>query len=68
MPVKKPRLTVSQLEIVGQFSDYAFDHSPLYFDATAKKVGVKFPATPTGRKFQREAKAVFDREREERAE
>jgi hypothetical protein len=74
MPAKrsasKPRLSVAQLEVVGQFNDYSFDYPNLTFEQVAKKVlGVRaFPYTPTGRKFRREAKAAFDRERAQRAE
>ena len=69
-PAKKPRLSVAQLEVVGQFNDYSFDYPNLTFDQVAKKVsGARaFANMPTGRKFRRDAKAVFDREREERAD
>jgi hypothetical protein len=62
---RKPNLSVAQLEIVGQFSDYAFDFPDLTFDQVAKKVlGARpFPSTAIGRKFRQEAKAVFDQER-----
>lgn len=60
-PSRKPKLSVAQLEIVGQFSDYAFDYPNLNFDQVAKKVlGAPFPNTVSGRAFKREAKAVFD--------
>jgi hypothetical protein len=70
MPTKRPsrklRLPVAQLEIVGQFSDYAFDYPNLNFDQVAKKVlGAPFPTTVSGRAFKREAKAVFDQERQQ---
>jgi len=67
MPAKrrKPELSVEQVELVGQFADYASDFPNLSFDEAAKKVlGPRgFPNTPSGRKFRREAQAVFDRER-----
>ena len=62
----KPRLSVEQLEIVGAFSDYAFEYPKLDFEAVARKViGVRkpFPDTPTGKLLRRECKAIFDRER-----
>ena len=59
----KPKLTSEEWETVGAFSDYAFDYSPLDLEAVAKKAGVRFPATATGRLFRKECKAVFDRER-----
>jgi len=63
---EKPRLSVEQLEIVGAFSDYAFEYPKLDFETLARKViGVRkpFPDTPTGRLLRRECKAIFDRER-----
>lgn len=70
MPAKhqsrKAKLSVAQLEIVGQFSDYAFDYPNLNFDQVAKKVlGSPYPHTASGRAFKREAKAVFDQERQQ---
>lgn len=66
----KPRLSAEQIEIVAQFADYSFEYPRLTFDEVAKKIlGARpFTNAPTGRKFRRDAKAVFDREREERAE
>jgi hypothetical protein len=59
------RLSVAQLEIIGQFNDYAFDYPRLNFEEVAKKVlGAPFPNTASGRAFKREAKAVFDQERQ----
>jgi hypothetical protein len=65
MPPKKPRpkLTVAQTEIVGQFNDYSFENAKLTFEQTAKKVKIKFASTPQGRLFKRECKAMFDLER-----
>ena len=71
MPAPKRRpskpcaaLSVEQLEIVAQFSDYSFDYPALTFDEVARKfLGPgPFPATLTGRKFRSEARAVFDQE------
>jgi hypothetical protein len=62
MPTAK--LTTEQLEIVGQFADYSFEYPRLEFDAVSEKVGVKFPNTPAGRLFKKEAKEVFHRERQ----
>jgi hypothetical protein len=64
--IAKPRLSVEQLEIVGAFSDYAFEYPKLDFEAVARKViGVKkpFSDTPTGKLLRRECKAICDRER-----
>jgi len=60
-----PKLTVDQSEMAAQFADHAFDYPRLTFDEVAKKVlgAMPFPATPQGRAFRREAKAVFDQER-----
>jgi hypothetical protein len=67
MPTKlKPAgLTVEQIEIVGQFNDYACDYPKLTFDAAAKKVlgANPFPKTPNGRRFRAECKKAFDLER-----
>lgn len=67
MPTKRKaaRLNVAQIEIVGQFNDYACDYPKLAFDAVAKKaLGANpFPKTPNGRKFRAECKKVFDLER-----
>ena len=69
MPTKttyrKPRLSVEQPEIIGQFSDYSFDYPHLNFEQVAKKVlGAPFPNTASGRAFKRECKTIFDRERQ----
>lgn len=65
MKSKVVSLTVAQIEIVGQFNDYACDYPRLAFDAVAKKVlgANPFPKTPNGRKFRAECKAGFDLER-----
>jgi hypothetical protein len=59
-PLRKPHLSLSQLEVVGQFNDAAFENLDLTFDQVAKKVlGRPFPNTALGRKFREEAKAVL---------
>jgi hypothetical protein len=60
------RLSFAQIEVVGQFNDYAWENPKLTFEEAAKKaLGSKpFPTTPNGRKFRTECKNVFDRERE----
>ena len=63
-PPKKTQLSVEQIEIVGQFSDYSFDFPKLDFKSVAKNclpAGVAGNRTPS---FKREAKEVFERERE----
>jgi hypothetical protein len=64
--IKPVNLSVAQIEIVGQFNDFAWENPKLSFEATARKeLGPKaFPKTPTGRKFKVECKAVFDAERQ----
>jgi hypothetical protein len=71
MPKKKttkPRVSLSteQIEIVGQFNDYAHENPKLSFDQVVAKEFHRnfFPRTSRGRKFRSECKAVFDRERE----
>jgi hypothetical protein len=66
MPKKSKRVSLSaaQIEIVGQFNDYAFENSYLTFDEVVrKKLGKPFPNTPNGRKFRNACKKVLDRER-----
>jgi hypothetical protein len=62
---KPTGLTVAQIELVGQFNDYACDYPKLTFDAVAKKVlgPNPFPKTPNGRKFRSECKKAFELER-----
>lgn len=59
-------LSPEQIEIVGQFGDYAFDNPNLNFEAVARKeLGSNpFLKSPNGRQFRKECKSVFDRERE----
>jgi hypothetical protein len=60
------RLSFAQIEVVGQFNDYAWENPKLTFEEVAKKTlgSNPFPSTPNGRKFRSECKNVFDRERE----
>jgi len=60
------RLSLAQIEIVGQFNDYAWENSKLGFEEVArKKLGPNpFPKTPNGQKFRSECKAIFDQERQ----
>jgi hypothetical protein len=59
------RLSSAQIEVVGQFNDYAWDNPKMTFEEVAKKTlgSNPFPKTPNGRKFRSECKSVFDRER-----
>jgi hypothetical protein len=63
--MKRVNLSVAQIEMAAQFADHAWDYPKLSFDQVAKKVlGARpFPATPAGRKFQRECRDVFEQER-----
>jgi hypothetical protein len=68
-PTKKSEsvnLTPVQIEIVGQFNDYAYENPTLTFEEVARKeFGPKlFSHTPQGRKSEKECRKVFDRERE----
>jgi hypothetical protein len=60
------RLSFAQIEVVGQFNDYAWENPKLTFEEVAQKAlgSSAFPRTPNGRKFRTECKSVFDRERE----
>ena len=55
---KHSALTTAQIEIAGQFNDYAFENPKLNFEQTARKeLGPKaFPNTPNGQKFKANAK------------
>jgi hypothetical protein len=61
----QPRLSSAQIEVVGQFNDYAWENPKMTFEEVAKKAlgSNPFPRTPNGRKFRTECKNVFDRER-----
>jgi hypothetical protein len=58
-----PELTVEQVEIVGQFSNFSFENRRMSFAVVARKNGIKFPTAPAGRKFKRECQEMLDRER-----
>jgi hypothetical protein len=62
----RARLSSTQIEIVGQFNDYAWENSKLSFEEVARKeLGPNpFPKSPIGQKFRNECKEVFDRERQ----
>ncbi len=64
-PNKFVKLSVAQVEIVGQFNDYAHEYPRLSFDEVAREeFGPKpFPNTPKCRESRRECKSVFDLER-----
>jgi hypothetical protein len=59
-----PDLTFEQIEMVANFSDYAFDYSKLSFEEIAKKLGVDFSKAKNGKTWEAECREVFDRERE----
>ncbi len=63
---ERPTLTAAEIEVVGQFNDYAWENPQLNFEQTApKELGRKtFPKTPNGRKFKAECKIIFDAVRE----
>ena len=62
---KSARLTVEQIELVGQFNDGAFENKTLGFEDVAEKVlGPKpFANTQNGKKFRAECEKAFDLER-----
>jgi hypothetical protein len=61
----RARLSFAQIEVVGQFNDYAWDNPKLTFEEVAQKAlgSSAFPRTPNGRKFRSECKNMFDWER-----
>jgi len=63
--LQESRLSVAQWELVGQFNDGAFEYPDLNFEQVAEKIlGAPFSNTPTDSAFKREAKKIFDRERQ----
>jgi hypothetical protein len=66
---RKPHLTFAQIEIVGQFSDYAFDYPSLSFNDLAKEVLPEgFGTGSTAKQFRKDAKEVFYPERAPRTD
>lgn len=62
--IKPGRLSAAQIEVAGQFNDYAFENPSLTFNEVVRKeLGKPFPNTPNGRTFRNECKKIFDRER-----
>jgi hypothetical protein len=60
---KPARLTTAQIEIVGQMNDLSFENPKLTFEQAVKKAGISFNG-PNGKAWEKECRAVFDRERE----
>ena len=60
------KLSFAQIEVVGQFNDFAWENPKSTFEAVVRKaLGPNpFPKTPNGQKFRKECRRVFDRERE----
>jgi hypothetical protein len=59
----KPKLTLEQMEIVGQMNDISFENKKLTFVQVVKKYGITFTGS-NGRLFERECRQIFERERE----
>jgi hypothetical protein len=59
------KLTLEQVEMLANFSDAAFDYPDLSFEEVARKLlgPEPFKATPSGKQFEKECRAMFDRER-----
>jgi hypothetical protein len=62
-PKTEPKLTLEQMEIVGQMNDLSFEHKKLSFAQVVKKYGITFEGK-NGKIFKRECKQIFARERE----
>jgi hypothetical protein len=58
----RPKLTLEQLEIVGQMNDISFENNKLSFAQVVKKYGIKFTGS-NGRLFECECRQIFARER-----
>jgi hypothetical protein len=61
---KTPDLDFEQIEILANFSDYAFDYPDLSFEEIAKKLGVDFIKAKNGKTWEAECREVFGRERQ----
>jgi hypothetical protein len=63
---KSVQRTTAQIEIVCQVNDLSFENPKLTFEQVAQKAlgPDPFQRTANGRKFKKECRAVFDRERE----
>jgi hypothetical protein len=59
-------LALEQIEMLANFSDASFDYPALSFEEVARKLlgPEPFKATASGKQFEKECRAMFDRERE----
>jgi hypothetical protein len=62
-PKPGPKLTLEQMEIVGQMNDISFENMKLTFEQVVEKYGLKFTGS-NGKLFRRECRRIFARERE----
>jgi hypothetical protein len=60
---KSSDLDFEQIEMLANFSDYAFDYPKLAFEEIAKKLGVDFSKAKNGKTWEAECREVFDRGR-----
>jgi hypothetical protein len=58
-----PDLDFEQIEMLANFSDYAFDYLKLSFKEVAKRLGVDFSDAKNEKAREKECREVFDRER-----
>jgi hypothetical protein len=58
-----PDLNFGQIEMLANFSDYAFDYPNVPFEEIAKKLGVDFSKAKNGKLWEKECREVFERER-----
>jgi hypothetical protein len=61
-PKPRPKLTLEQMEIVGQMNDISFENTKLTFAQVVEKYGIKF-TEKNGKLFRRECRQIFARER-----
>ena len=60
---KVPDLNFEQVEMIGNFSDYAADYPKLSFEEIAKRLGVDFSKAKNRKTWKAECREVFDSER-----
>jgi hypothetical protein len=60
-----PDLDFEQIEVLANFSDYAFDYPKLSYEEIARKLGVDFSQAKNGKTWEKECREVFESERED---
>jgi hypothetical protein len=58
-----PSLDFEQIEMLGNFRDYAAKYPDLTFEEITKKLGVDFSKAKNGKLWEKECREVFEMER-----